>query len=215
VARALGLKPSTVGSIMHWLRVIGCVRRLKMGVYQFVRVPDHIQAWEKELGPGATSPPVGKTMPEKIINLLKDAPDQTMSFLAMWKRSRLSRQATGAVLSKLVERGVVERLRRGRYRLIYVPCPDKGWPDLVLRCLTAKPWLRISEIHRNIEKIMSEDTLRKILRKMIATDRIVRVGAFYSLPNELRDMHGHRAMYAAARPKRKYRRRKKRALKVT
>mgnify|MGYP001385359952 CR=1 FL=1 len=208
VAAALGLKSSTVGSIMHWLRLTGCARRLKMGVYQFVRLPEHIKAWEREVEGNLSALPVGETMPEKIINLLRDAPDQTMSFLALWRRSRLTRQATGAVLSKLARRGVVERVRRGRYRLVYVPRAVKGWPDLLAKCLAERPWMRISETHRAIDKVMSEDTLRKTLRKMIAAGSVVRVGAFYAPSGETADMATCRAAYAADRPKRRRRRKR-------
>jgi len=210
IARTLGLKTSTVGSILHWLRAIGCVRRLKMGLYQFVRMPEYLSTWQQDLADLPLVPAPGATMPEKIINLLKDAPNQSLGFLALWKRSGLSRQATGAVLSKLLERGVLERPRRGRYHLLCIPRPDKGWPDLILNSLTERPWQRISEIHRHIEAAMSEDTLRKILRRLIAERRVVRRKAFYGLTGEQRDLQQWRNTYAAQRPRRKYRRRRNR-----
>jgi predicted transcriptional regulator of viral defense system len=117
IARALDLRPSTVGYILHQLRVTGCAKRIKTGVYTFVRMPKNLHFWDDGVKiDGRIPAPVGKTMPDKIINLLENAPRGALSFLAIWKLSRLERNVTGAVLSDLVNRGLVKRVRRGLYK---------------------------------------------------------------------------------------------------
>ncbi len=117
IARTLGMTPGAVGYILYQLRLRGYVRRIKTGLYEFGRMPDDLYFWEHEQHLINLRPPESGTMPEKIVGLMKQAPDHVMSFRALWKLSGLPRQVTGAVLSDLVRRGDIKRIRRGLYRL--------------------------------------------------------------------------------------------------
>lgn len=117
IARALDLRPSTVGYILHQLRVTGCAKRIRTGVYNFVRMPKNLHFWDDGVRlDGRIRTPPGDTMPEKVLNLLKSAPRGALSFRAIWKLSKLPRNVTGAVLSDLVKRGLAKRVRRGLYK---------------------------------------------------------------------------------------------------
>lgn len=115
LARALDLRPSTVGYVLYQLRIAGCAKRLGTGLYQFVRMPENLHFWDDGLAEQAPEPS-GDTMPEQILHLLRQAPKGALSFRAIWKLSGLPRNVTGAVLSDLVKRGLVDRVRRGLYR---------------------------------------------------------------------------------------------------
>jgi|GEM_PF-2674006 len=120
IARALDLKPSTVGYILYRLRIEGHARRVRMGLYEFISTPRTMQIWE-ELPQGDPESlrraAEGDTMPRKILNLLAEAPGRTLSFRLLWKLTGLKRQVAGAVLSDLVKRGLVDRVHRGIYKL--------------------------------------------------------------------------------------------------
>jgi predicted transcriptional regulator of viral defense system len=117
IARALGIKPSSVGYVLYQLRMSGCARRLGTGSYQFVKMPRNLRCWND--GIDMNNPPTvkGQTMPERILNAVTLAPNGGLSFLAIQKIANLPRNVTGAVLSDLVRRGLLERLHRGVYRL--------------------------------------------------------------------------------------------------
>jgi hypothetical protein len=118
IARALDLRPSTVGYVLYQLRVSGCARRLRTGVYEFVRMPENLHFWDDGVDTAAAAPtPAGETMPEQILSLLRDAPRGALTFRAIWKLSGLPRNVTGAVLSDLVKRGLARRIRRGLYKI--------------------------------------------------------------------------------------------------
>jgi len=116
LARALDLRPSTVGYILYQLRVAGCAKRLGTGLYEFLRMPGNLHFWDDGIRQDAIPVAEGATMPDKILSLLNDAPRGALSFRALWKLSGLPRNVTGAVLSDLVKRGSVERVRRGLYK---------------------------------------------------------------------------------------------------
>jgi len=117
LARALDLRPSTVGYILYQLRVANCAKRLGTGLYEFLRMPGNLHFWDDGIRQGSIPVAEGATMPDKILSLLKDAPRGALSFWALWKLSGLPRNVTGAVLSDLVKRGSVERVRRGLYKV--------------------------------------------------------------------------------------------------
>ncbi len=116
IARELDLRPSTVGYILYQLRVSGCAKRIKTGVYEFVCIPENLHFWDDGVTEETVPAPEGSTMPEVLLNLLRNAPKGALSFRALWKLSGLPRNVTGAVLSDLVKRGMVERVRRGLYK---------------------------------------------------------------------------------------------------
>lgn len=117
IARALELSPGAVGYVIHQLRQRGHVKRLRTGVHKFVRMPDDLYYWEHEQHLHDIEPVEDGSQPEKILSLFEQTPDGVMSFRAVWKLSGLQRQVAGAVLSELVRRGELERVRRGLYRL--------------------------------------------------------------------------------------------------
>ena len=126
IAEALGLKPGTVGYILYRLRIEGHARRVKMGHYEFLSVPESLKVWEQVPQAGAVELKAapGGTMPQRILSLLDGAPGKTLGFRAIWKLTGLKRQIVGAVLSDLARRGLLERLHRGIYRLPAAPQPD-------------------------------------------------------------------------------------------
>jgi hypothetical protein len=118
IARQLDLRPSTVGYILYQLRIKGCAKRIQTGLYEFVALPEDLHYWDDGLDGRQPMPSTDDgTMPEKIVKLLASAPKGALSFRAIWKLSGLSRNVTGAVLSDLVKRGVIERVLRGLYAL--------------------------------------------------------------------------------------------------
>ena len=117
IARALDLKPSTVGYIMYQLRQSGAVQRIRTGVHRFVRIPDDLHYWDDGFDGDELPVPEGKTMPQRVLSLLAKAPRGALSFTAIWKLTGLERNVVGAVLSDLSKRGRVTRVRRGLYRL--------------------------------------------------------------------------------------------------
>jgi len=118
IARALNMTPGAVGYILYQLRLRGHVRRVKTGVYEFVRMPDDLYFWEHEQHLTKLRPVPGGTMSEKILSLMRQSPNHVLSFRAIWKLSGLQRQVAGAVLSELTKRCELERVRRGLYRLV-------------------------------------------------------------------------------------------------
>ena len=122
IARKLDLRPSTVGYILHQMRVTGCAKRIRTGVYKFVRMPKNLHYWDDGVKlTGQIPTPAGNTMPDKIRGLLQGAPKGALSFRAIWKLSKLPRNVTGAVLSDLVKRGLAARVRRGLYKYADAP----------------------------------------------------------------------------------------------
>ena len=117
IARSLGLKPSAVGYVLYQLRMAGCAKRIDTGTYEFVRCPENLRCWDD--GIDFDNPPTvkGGTMPDRILKAMDLAPNGALSFLAIQKISKLPRNVTGAVLSDLVRRNLVERVQRGVYRL--------------------------------------------------------------------------------------------------
>ena len=117
IAHELGLKPTTVGYVLYQLRLSGHAKRVKTGVYKFVRMPKDCHFWDDGIRPEKVPLLKGKTMPNQILNLLSEAPHGALSFRAIWKVTGYPRNVTGAVLSDLARRGLVERVRRGLYKL--------------------------------------------------------------------------------------------------
>lgn len=116
IARTLNLSPGAVGYVLHQLRVTGCAKRIKTGHYEFTCMPENLHYWDDGIDASNTPEIVGGTMPEKIINLVQQAPNGAISFTAIQKVLGLPRNITGAVLSDMVKHGQVVRVRRGLYR---------------------------------------------------------------------------------------------------
>ncbi len=115
IARTLSLRPSAVGYVLHQLRVSGCAKRIKTGHYEFTRMPENLHHWNDGIDAANAPTITGQTMPEKIINLLSQAPNGALTFTAIQKLTGLPRNVAGAVLSDLVKRGQLVRIRRGLY----------------------------------------------------------------------------------------------------
>lgn len=117
IARELRLKPTTVGYVLYQLRLSGQAKRVKTGVYKFVRKPKDCHYWDDGIHPEKVPLLKGSTMPDQILNLLSEAPHGALSFRAIWKVTGYPRNVAGAVLSDLARRGLVEKVRRGLYKL--------------------------------------------------------------------------------------------------
>ena len=116
IARTLNLRPSAVGYVLHQLRVSGCAKRIKTGHYEFTRMPENLHHWNDGIDPSNAPTIVGQTMPQRIMSLVSQAPNGALSFTAIQKLTGLQRNVAGAVLSDLVRRGQLVRVRRGLYR---------------------------------------------------------------------------------------------------
>ena len=203
LAKQLGLKKTTVSSIMHGLYMDGYARRLARGLYQLVRLPDDTGPGGENLAAPIPERPEGQTMPAKIIGLLQDAPDQALPFDDLKRSSGFTRQAAGAVLSNLVKRGIVARPRRGFYRLRYVPGPHGDRGEIVMRYITDRPWSRITEIRREADRYIAADTVRKILTRFAEAGKVQKDGFFYALASETRTPSQCRAGRQPIKPSRR------------
>ena len=186
IAERLDLNKGAVAAVMYELFSEGYARRLARGLYQFVRSPDEQEELDPVAETAAIEAIMGATMPAKIMSLLRAGPDQALSFREIKKACGYTRQATGAVLSNLVKRGIVARPRRGFYRLRYVPGPHGDRGEAVLRYLLKRPWSRISEIRREADRYIAADTVRKILTRFGDEGKVQRDGFFYALSDETR-----------------------------
>lgn len=117
IAAALGLTPATVGYVMHQLCRQGCIDRISTGFYEFVRIPDGLHFWAHEQHLADIRPAEGCSLPEKVLSLFRQSPEGMLSFRAVWQLSGLGRRVVGAVLSGLVSRERLRRVRRGLYQL--------------------------------------------------------------------------------------------------
>lgn len=115
IARTLNLRPSAVGYVLHQLRVTGCAKRIKTGHYEFTQMPENLHHWNDGIDSSNVPTVVGQTMPERILSLVSQAPKGALSFNAIQKFTGLPRNVAGAVLSDLVKRGQLTRVRRGLY----------------------------------------------------------------------------------------------------
>jgi DNA-binding IclR family transcriptional regulator len=202
LAHDLGLKETTVANIMYGLYVQGYARRLARGLYGLVRMPKNIQPAKGKVNVHSIKRASGPTMPATIISLLQHAPDQALAFDEIKRASGFGRQATGAVLSNLVKRGIVARPRRGFYRLRYVPGPHGDRAEAVLRYLAERPWSRITEIQRGADRYVSADTVRKVLSKFRDDGKVQKSGFFYAPSEEKRAPEQCRANREPVQPRR-------------
>ncbi len=115
IARTQNLSPSAVGYVLHQLRVTGCAKRIKTGLYEFIHMPDNLHHWDDGIDPAKAPQIEGDTMPRQIISLLRQAPKGALSFKAIQRFTGLARNVAGAVLSDLTRRGHIVRVRRGLY----------------------------------------------------------------------------------------------------
>ena len=183
LAKHLELHETTVANVVYDLYVQGYARRPTRGVYELVRIPGSVVPPETD-ATQRTKPDGEATMPEKVIHLLRHAPDQALGFREIFNACGLSRQETGAVLSNLAKRDIVARPRRGYYRLRYVTSAMGLRVEAVLRFLDTHPWVRISEIQRGAGRNISTDTIRKILSKLRTEGKVKKERFFYSLATE-------------------------------
>jgi len=117
IAAALDLTPATVGYVLHQLYKRGCIDRVSMGFYKFVCVPDSLRFWADEQHLVEVRPAGDGSLTQKVLSLFQQSPDGTLSFRAVWHLSGLERRVAGAVLSDLVRREHLCRVRRGLYQL--------------------------------------------------------------------------------------------------
>jgi hypothetical protein len=186
VSADLGLKETTVSSIIHGLYVHGHAERVERGVYRMVSLPENFKPTKGKLDVRKIRRPIGPTMPAQLITLLQAAPDHTLPFEFIRNNTNLSRQETGAVLSDLVKRGVLNRPRRGVYSLIYKPKTQEDREDAVLRYIADRPWSRAAEIQRGANLPVTADMVRKFLARASKAGKIKRDGFCYALPDEKR-----------------------------
>ena len=184
VSADLGLKETTVSSIMHSLYIHGHAARVERGVYRLVSLPKNFTPTEGKLDIRKIKRPVGPTMPAQIIALLKAAPDHTLPFGFIRNNTNFSRQATGAVLSDLVKRGILHRPHRGVYSLAYKPKTQEDREAAVLRYIAERPWSRASEIQRGCNVSVTSGMVRKFLAQASNAGTIKRDGFCYALSDE-------------------------------
>ena len=184
VSADLDLKETTVSSIIHSLYIHGHAERVEKGVYRLVSLPKNFTPTEGKLDIRKIKRPVGPTMPAQIIALLQAAPDHTLPFEFLRNNTNLSRQETGAVLSDLVKRGILNRPRRGVYSLIYKPKTQEDREAAVLRYIAERPWSRASEIQRGANVPVTSGMVRKFLAQACKASKIKRDGFCYALSDE-------------------------------
>lgn len=184
LAKDLDLKETTVSNIMYGLYIRGYARRLGRGEYKLDRLPDNIPPSEGKVDHSRIKRSNGQTMPAKIISIIQQSPDDCMGFEAIKNLSGFSRQATGAVLSNLLNRGILARPQRGVYRIDRIPAPHGDRAEAVLQYLAANPWSRITEIQRGAERYIAADTIRKALARFIEEGKAKREEFFYALSDE-------------------------------
>ena len=184
VSADLGLKETTVSSIMYGLYVRGHAERVERGVYQLVSFPENFTPTEGKLDVRKIRRPMGPTMPAQVIALLQAAPDQTLPFEYIRNNTNFSRQATGAVLSNLVKRGILDRPKRGVYVLAHRPCTLEDRKAAVLKYVAERPWSRASEIQRGCNVPVAADMVRKFLTEAAKAGQVKRDGFCYALPSE-------------------------------
>ncbi|MCD6365247.1 MAG: type IV toxin-antitoxin system AbiEi family antitoxin domain-containing protein [Planctomycetes bacterium] len=206
LAKDLGLKQATVANIMYGLYTQGYARRLGRGVYKLDHLPANVKPAKGKIDRRVIKRLTGPTMPAKIIALLQGAPDQALPFDQIRRSCGFSRQATGAVLSNLVKRGIVARPRRGFYRLRYIPGPYGDRAEIVERYLVERPWSRITEIQRGADHFVSADTVRKVLKKLRKSGKVKRDGFFYALTEEKRSAEECRVNREPVQPRKNRRR---------
>jgi len=186
VAADLGLKETTVSSIMYGLYVRGHADRVERGVYQLVSFPKNFTPTEGKLDIRKIRRPVGPTMPAQVIALLQAAPDQTLPFEYIRNNTNFSRQATGAVLSNLVKRGILHRPKRGVYVLAHKPSTLEDRKEAVLKYIGERPWSRAAEIQRGCNISVTSDMVRKFLAEAVKIGKVKRDGFCHALPDEKR-----------------------------
>ncbi len=184
VSADLGVKESTVSSIMHGLYIHGHAKRVERGVYHLVSLPKNFTPTKGKLDIRKIRRPVGPTMPAQIIALLQAAPDHTLTFEFIRNNTNFSRQATGAVLSDLVKRGILNRPRRSVYSLAYKPKTQEDREEAVLRYIAERPWSRAVEIQRGANVPVTTEMVRKFLAQACKAGTIKRAGFCYALPDE-------------------------------
>ena len=204
VSADLDLKETTVSSIMYGLYVRGHAERVERGVYQLVSLPKNFTPTEGKLDVRKIRRPMGPTMPAQVISLLQAAPDQTLTFEFIRNNTNFSRQATGAVLSNLVKRGILDRLRRGVYELAHRPNSLSDRKAAVLRYMADRPWSRAIEIQRGCDVSVTSDMVRKFLADTIRAKQVKRDGFCYAVAEEKRSpqdcRNARRALQAATAP---------------
>ena len=186
VSADLGLKETTVSGIMYGLYIRGHAARVERGVYQLVSLPENFTPTKGKLDVRKIRRPVGPTMPAQVIALLQAAPDQTLPFEYIRNNTNFSRQATGAVMSNLVKRGILDRPRRGVYTLAYKPKTQEDREVAVLKYIGERAWSRAVEIQRGANVPVTADMVRKFLAQATKAGKIKRDGFCYALPDEKR-----------------------------
>lgn len=186
VSAVLGLKETTVSSVMYGLYVRGHAERVERGVYQLVSLPDNFTPTEGKLDVRKIRRPMGPTMPAQVISLLQAADDHILTFEYIRNHTNFSRQATGAVLSNLVKRGILERQKRGVYLLAHKPSTQNDRRNAVLAYVGDRPWSRAAEIHRGSNVLVTADAVRKILADAVKGGKAKRDGFCYAFPDEKR-----------------------------
>ena len=186
VSADLGLKETTVSSVMYGLYVRGYAARIDRGVYELVSLPEGFTPTEGKLDVKKIRRPMGPTMPAQVIALLQAAPDHILPFEFIRSNTNFSRQATGAVLSELLTRGILERLKRGVYKLAHTPPTQNDRKEAVLRYVADRPWSRAAEIQRGSNVPVAQDTVRKILADAVKAGDVKRDGFCYAVSKEKR-----------------------------
>ncbi len=186
VAADLGLKETTVSSIMYALYINEHAERVDRGVYQLVSFPQGFKPTSGKLDIRKIRRPMGPTMPAQVISLLQAAEDHTLTFEFIRNNTDFSRQATGAVLSNLVKRGILTRSKRGVYHLVHRPHTYEDRKEAVLRYIAERPWSRASEIQRGSNVPVTAEVTRKILAEAVKDKAIKRDGFCYAPAGEKR-----------------------------
>lgn len=186
VAADLGLKETTVSSVMYALYVRGHADRVDRGVYELISFPENFKPTAGKLDVRKIRRPIGPTMPAQVIALLQAAPDHILTFEFIRNNTDFSRQATGAVLSNLVKRGILARLKRGVYELIHRPYTFEDRKEAVLAYIAERPWSRAAEIQRGCNLPVTADVIRKILTEAVKARTIKRDGFCYAQSGEKR-----------------------------
>ena len=204
VAADLGLKETTVSSIMYALYINGHAERVERGVYQLVSFPEGFTPTTGKLDIRKIRRPVGPTMPAQVISLLQAADDHTLTFEYIRNNTDFSRQATGAVLSNLVKRGILTRSKRGVYHLVHRPYTYDDRKDAVLRYIVERPWSRAPEVQRGCNVPVTAELARKILNEAVKDKVAKRDGFCYAPIGEKRSAQDCRkdrqALQSAAKP---------------
>jgi len=186
VAADLGLKETTVSSVMYALYIRGHAERVDRGVYELVSLPENFKPTAGKLDVRKIRRPIGPTMPAQVIGLLQAAEDHTLTFEFIRNNTDFSRQATGAVLSNLVKRGILARSKRGVYELIHRPYTFEDRKEAVLSYLGDRPWSRAAEIQRGCNLPVTAEVIRKVLAEAVKAGVLKRDGFCYAQTGEKR-----------------------------